>query len=517
MSNPKAYQLSILSGILLGVCWNGVLPAISLFVAFVPLLFVFRIQTWHYRQVFMFGLLAFFIFHLGTVWWLTLSSFLGGVIIFLLNSMVMAAVVALAYKIRQALGLVFGIIALIMSWLSFECVHYHWELSWPFMNLGNWLGQLPKWIQWYEYTGVLGGTFWILLVNVLLYVVISKLLDSKLKMSLVFLVIVALVMFLPVYISKNIYKNQTYLGEEKTFLVVQPNIDPYTEKYNASLFEQQNIHQIELAQASVAINIDCIIFPESSFPAYLDEGKSGDDAFVEVLVNELVDSFLIPVIGGFYSYRLNGVDTSFFNTAFMINSETQIQLYHKSKLVVGVEKMPFEKYFSFLKTWNLDFGGYTTSLGIDSDRKVFTLVDKGVSIAPVICYESVYGQFVSEFVKNGANFITVITNDAWWGDTPGYKQHLMHSKLRAIETRRAVVRSANTGVSCFINQKGEIISEIAPWKEETLTGTVTSNDQLTFYAKNGDYIGIIAVFLMTFLIVFAIVKNRWQKRNILVK
>lgn len=512
MSSQKAYLLSLFSGILFGICWNSILPVISLFVAFVPLLFIFQVKNWHYQQVFKFSLFAFFIFHLGTVWWLTLSSVFGGIVIFLLNSMVMAAVVALAYRIRQVLGLIFGIVFFITGWLSFEYIHYRWELSWPFMNLGNWLGQLPKWIQWYEYTGVLGGTFWILLVNALLFLVLRKFLDNKPKNAVVFATISIIILLLPVCASKIIYKNQKYAGEEKTFLIVQPNIDPYTEKYNTSLFEQQIIQQIKLARTSVSENIDCIIFPESSFPVYFDEGKSDDNDFVKLLENELVDSFLTMVLGGFYSYRLDGKDTLFFNAAFMIDSAKEIQLYHKSKLVVGVEKMPFEKYFSFLKNWNLDFGGYTTSLGIDSVRKVFTSADKSLRIAPVICYESVYGQFVTRFVKNGANFITVITNDAWWGDTPGYKQHLMHSKLRAIETRRAVIRSANTGVSCFINKKGEIISEIAPWKEETLTGKVVANNQFTFYTKNGDYIGVIAVLITLFLIVFAIVKNKSLKK-----
>ncbi len=508
MGKRKSYLLSLLSGILLGICWNEFLPAISLFVAFVPLLFVFEDKNWHYSQVFKFGILSFFVFHLGTVWWLSLSSLFGAIVIALLNSMVMAAVLAFSYRIRQALGFAIGLISLVMSWLSFECMHYHWELSWPFMNLGNWLGQLPNWIQWYEYTGVLGGTLWMLVVNALLHSAIRNLIAKRKKNTILFAVSSLVIFILPVMISEGISNNLSFKGKEKSFLVVQPNIDPYSEKYNTALFENQIAEQINMAKTVDSVGVDCIVFPESSFPVYLEEDNLSESDFVERVEKELVNTEQVNVVGGFYSFQLNNGDTLFYNTAFMVDSQRSVQLYHKSQLVIGVEKMPFEKYFSFLKDWNLNFGGYNTSLGVDDERKVFVSDKNGLRIAPIICYESVYGQFVTRFIENGANFIVVITNDAWWGNTPGYKQHLMHSQLRAIENRRSVVRSANTGVSCFINPKGEIISEIKPWIEGVLVERVPENTELTFYAKNGDCIGVFAVISVLFLSILAFFKNK---------
>jgi apolipoprotein N-acyltransferase len=508
LSNKKAYLLSVFSGILFGLCWNNIVPAISLFIALVPFLFVFENRNWHYSQVFKFGIPSFFVFHLGTVWWLSLSSLFGAIVIALLNSMVMAAVLAFSYRIRQVLGFVKGLVFFIISWISFEYVHYHWELSWPFMNLGNWLGQLPNWIQWYEYTGVLGGTLWILIINVLVYFVIKSLIEKRKKYTILFAVSSLVIFILPVLISKGISNNLSFKGKEKSFLVIQPNIDPYSEKYNTALFENQIAEHIDMAKTVDSVKVDCIVFPESSFPVYLEEDNLSGSDFVKRVENELVGREQVNVVGGFYSYKLNNGDTLFYNTAFMVDSKASIQLYHKSQLVIGVEKMPFEKYFSFLKDWNLNFGGYNTSLGTDSERKVFVADKNGLRIAPVICYESVYGQFVTEFIENGANFIAVITNDAWWGDTPGYKQHLMHSQLRAIENRRSVVRSANTGVSCFINPKGEIISEIKPWTKGVLVGRVPENTELTFYAKNGDYIGVFAIISVLFLSILAFFKNK---------
>jgi len=427
--------------------------------------------------------------------------------------MVMAIIVVIAYRLRQFWGMTLGLLSFIMLWLSFEYIHFHWELSWPFMNLGNWLGQLPKWVQWYEYTGVLGGSLWILLVNVMFYVALRKFTDKQ-RLSLFIYAGVGFAIFLiPIYLSSLIINGVEPNGDDKNFLIVQPNINPYTEKYNSNLFEEQIDRQFKLAKAEDLSKIDCIIYPESSFPTYLNESILRNNKFMNRIDSELVVAKNVSVVGGFYSYKLINKDTLFYNTGFMVDSGPLPRLYHKSKLVIGVEKMPYEHYFSFLKKWNLDFGGYNTSLGIDNERKVFTSKANDLKIAPIICYESVYGEFVTEFIKNGATIITVITNDAWWGDTPGYKQHLMHSQLRAIECRRSIVRSANTGITCFINAKGKIMQELKPWKESVLTGNVVENNYVTFYVKNGDLIGKIAVFFTIILILAALTRTILIKTN----
>jgi len=111
---------------------------------------------------------------------------------------------------------------------------------------------------------------------------------------------------------------------------------------------------------------------------------------------------------------------------------------------------------------------------------------------------------VSQFVALGAGFLTVITNDGWWGDTPGYKQHLTFSQLRAIENRRSVVRSANTGISCFINQKGEIEQSLG-WDEKgVLIQEINQNEEVTFYVKYGDIFGRVSAFLLIGIFVMGI-------------
>jgi apolipoprotein N-acyltransferase len=138
-----------------------------------------------------------------------------------------------------------------------------------------------------------------------------------------------------------------------------------------------------------------------------------------------------------------------------------------------------------------------------------------VRVATVICYESVYGEFVTGYVKKGANLIFVLTNDGWWGDTPGYHQHNAFSSIRAIETRRSVARSANTGISSFINQRGEVLQKLSWWQRGAIKDTINANDSITFYVKYGDYIGRVARFfslLVVLLLVAGMLKGLGKKK-----
>jgi apolipoprotein N-acyltransferase len=203
-------------------------------------------------------------------------------------------------------------------------------------------------------------------------------------------------------------------------------------------------------------------------------------------------------------YGLTNLYFDSYNTAFQLNNQENIQIYHKSKLMVGVEKMPFPSILKYFEKFARDLGGTVGSLGIDDDRLVFYNTDSSFKVAPVICYESVFGEFTTGYIKNGANFIAIITNDGWWGDTPGYKQHLIYGALRAIETRRSIARSANTGTSCFINIKGEISQPTNWWEEAVIQQTIELNEEQTFYVKHGNFIGKIASYIFFTMLLFAL-------------
>ena len=192
-----------------------------------------------------------------------------------------------------------------------------------------------------------------------------------------------------------------------------------------------------------------------------------------------------------------------FNTAIYLNNKGKSEIYHKSKLVVGVEKMPFMKYLRFIKDIVIDIGGTTGSLGKQKESSNF-VTNNGLLVAPVICYESVFGEYFASYVRKGAQLIFIITNDGWWRNTPGYKQHMSFARLRAIETRRSIARSANTGISCFINQRGDVSQPTGWWVDAAIQQTINANDKLTFYVKYGDYIARISLFVSVLLILHLI-------------
>ena len=178
----------------------------------------------------------------------------------------------------------------------------------------------------------------------------------------------------------------------------------------------------------------------------------------------------------------------------------------------GVERMPFQKYFFFLKSLNLNIGGTSGSLGEGNNPGIFSLNDS-LKIGAVICYESVFGEYVGRLAASDANLLVIITNDGWWNESAGVWQHFGYSKLRAIETGKNIVRSANTGISGFINSRGEVIELTTRGVETSLSAKVELNNKQTFYSRYGDWIGRISV-LMSLLVCayWLIISSMYSKK-----
>ena len=183
----------------------------------------------------------------------------------------------------------------------------------------------------------------------------------------------------------------------------------------------------------------------------------------------------------------------------MLNIESEICLISSIKCFSIPKDNPFI-FNIFLDNNIIDLGGLTSNHGTQKERAVFSNSKNKAKLAPVICYESIYGDYVTGYIRNKANVIFIITNDAWWGNTAGHKQHLSYAKLRAIENRRSIVRCANTGISAIINQKGEIEQQTKYWVEDVLNGTVNLNSKMTYFTENGDIIGRISKFISLLLL-----------------
>lgn len=525
--------LPLFSGLLLAASWPERGFPLLLLVAFIPLLLledlkrnnpsITRISI--YWMVFP----AFLIWNVLTIWWIYNSTFFGAAVAVLLNTFMQSLMFWLFHFSRKSLKRgSHGYIALIFFWITFEYIHHVWDLNFPWLTLGNGFAAWPKWIQWYEYTGTFGGSLWVLLVNILLFKTWQTLRQGKPSVKPWISIIQSVaVIVLPVVVSFAMY----YTYKEKTapidVVAVQPNIDPYEEQY-----ELPSARVIERASALAAQKInqstDFILFPESMVQPNFSTGErfwenTIDEHYTVKLFRQgLLTRFpQSSIIAGYSSSRDYGLgdivpptarpysDGSGYydnlNAAYFITPHARVQASHKSKLTPGVELMPFPWLLAPLGDIAIDLGGTVGQLGMDAERTPFTVNDT-LKVAPVICYESVYGEFVAGFIKNGANAIFIITNDGWWGNTAGHRQHMLFSVVRAIETRRSVARSANTGISCFVNQRGDILQRTAYWVPDVIVARLNANDKITFYVKHGDYIArgaaLGAVLLLLISLVF---------------
>lgn len=507
INKTQRFILSILSGALLVLSfpYTGSIAPLMLF-ALIPLLLVEetiyskRLRSSH---LFVHSYITFFIYNIGSTWWIWHASPEGALFAFLLNSLIMTGVFQLFHFVKKSTTPLFGYIGLVIIWASFEWIHYFWELSWPWLNLGNAFATIPQLIQWYSIFGVLGGTTWILISNILGFSIVKSFIlrsAEKRKSRKKLIVALSIVVCVPMIASLIRYSTYQEQGTDTEIVVTQPNIDPYNEKFTGSVKDQLN-KICDLADQQAGPNTDFVIAPETALPFSFYEEEVKRIIYYPYLVERKAKwpnaSLLIGASTQKYfktkrsraSIKIEGGPgyEEYYNSSMLIDHLDRPSFIHKSKLVLGVEKIPFSNIFPFLEQLAIKNGGTSGTLGVEDSPQVFH--SRGIAFAPVVCYESVYGDFVSRQCKKGAELIFVITNDGWWKDTPGYKQHMAFSRLRAIENRKSIARSANTGTSCFINQRGDVLQATGWWVEASIKANLKRNKEKTFYTNFGDWIG----------------------------
>lgn len=512
----KKYQkllIAIASGLLLWAAWpvGGLAPLI--FIALVPLFYLEeRISKGEKGHVFWLSFVTFMVWNVLTTWWVW-NATPAATLAWILNTLFMATVfwafhftkMKLLGNIRHSGQGLWANFLLIPYWMAFEFLHYYWSAKWPWLNLGNVFSTCTTWVQWYSVTGVAGGTSWVLFVNILINNVLNST-EKKTRWGYTVAAIVLLVM--PVIGSKMAYNQYEEKGVDTEVIVIQQNCDPWNEQFDPQTYDNVVRKNVALAEKLVTPETRFIVSSESA----IQEGIWLDD-MNDVRALKILGSFIEKhpqccfVIGGTtYEWVPKGMEDDFparqiggsnryyyaHNSALLIDT-LNVQHRNKSKLTPAVEAIP--EWMGFLKNFSITMGIARGTLKTDPAPHNMSFGAHQVGVA--ICYESAFGGYVSEFVRQGADLLFVSTNDGWWGDTPGYKQHFEFSKLRAIENRRCVARSANTGRSGFFNQKGDVIQSTEYWKEDVIKATLKANSEKTFYAKHGDYLYRIAMW-MTF-------------------
>ena len=540
----KYIILSLLSAVLLSISWPTYGIPFFIFIALVPLLIlehdISKFSNLKKKSLTIFGLsyLAFVIWNIVTTGWLYGArnpdgshSLFAVVVPVVLNSLFYAFIFQCYHWYKNAQGTYFGLVFFVAIWMVFEKIHLSWELTWPWLNLGNVFADYPKIIQWYDTLGATGGSFWILLVNVYAFYTLRIWEAGRKRKSLILnSAILAAGILLPMLISSVKYQNFDLKSTGSVnVLMLQPELNPYTEKYSKDSLTILN-DLLTLADENSTGKIDYYIGPETSLPGF---GSISETGFENSELLNTVKGFLSKhprsvFATGISSHRFypdanqksntayqtsQGIFVDSYNSAVQIIPNQKVEVYHKGKLVPGVEIFPYINVLKpLLGNAMLDLGGTTASLGVDEERKAFSNPFNAGKLAPIICYESIYGEFVTDYVKKGANFLAIMTNDSWWGETQGHKQLMAYSRMRAIETRREIARAANSGISAHINAKGDVVADTFYGDKTTLFAKINLYEHQTFYTRAGDLLSRICIFVFGFLVFYNLIKKFQNKK-----
>ncbi len=520
-------MLACASALLLWLAWPAAGIAPLLFFALTPLLLledvVYRQKTAKRKsRLFPYTYLTFFLFNLLTTWWVWYASPFGMFGAVLANALLMSVTFQLFHLTHLRFGNGIGYFSLVIYWMAFEYFHLDWDLTWTWLNLGNGFAAWINMVQWYEYTGTQGGTLWIWICNIILFHLIRG--DNKAGIALRTLYLSVLIV--PLLLSALLLTFYTEENHPVEVVVVQPNIDPYNEKFSGNSDEQLE-KILKLAHTGISSKTRLVVCPETALPdgIWSEELKTHPQiqrirqfiqAYPDVRFLTGLSYYKLfmpgePLSSTARRFRNDPGYFDAYNAGMQISSAGPVQLHFKSKLVPGVEKMPFPAVFGYLENFAIDLGGTSGSLGTQEWPSVFT--GDSIAAAPVICYESVYGDYVGEYVRRGANLICIMTNDGWWRDTPGYRQHCQYARLRAVEHRRSIARSANTGISCFIDQKGVITDATGWWVPAVIRKELNLNNQLTFYSRYGDILGKTAFIAAGFFLGLTLLARIFRRKK----
>lgn len=522
MNIRKNIFLALTGGLLLGLPWAVSALFFLIFIAWVPLLQLeekVRHHANHYI-LFNYSFASFLLWNILGTWWVARAHLVGAILIIIANSLIQALVFWSTSRVRTIVRIPL-IVPFLLIWMGYEHFHQSWDLAWPWLNLGNALITAPKLIQWYEFTGVRGGTLWIILTNFAAWKVYG--IYREKSTGLIAPSAAALLLFLvPILVSWQIFQNIEEEGETVTVALVQPNLDPYTEKF---MPEKQARHLEAFFKAADAVCDDetqYLIGPETLIVQQIDEKDPLSSPYYRRLLDFQKKYPKLNVLLGVHSFRKLDTDNippgsrfnreknfyyEAFNTALFLSPGAAPQFYHKTKLVPLFERMPFVGYFGFLGEYALELGGYIGTYSLRQESDTFQLPGALVRILPIVCFESVFGPYCSKNLPQEKGFICMITNDGWWKNTPGYRHHFNFSPIRAIECRRDMIRVANTGISALIDAKGMVISRTSWWKKATLKGKIHLRQGRTFFARHGDYLGRISLLSGVLLLLYTGIKK----------
>lgn len=493
----RKWVISLTAGILLGLAFP---PFPFPFLLFPALVLLFRLidLSETAREAAYHSYPALVIWNLITTYWLMLATVAAGIAAILANAAVMTLPVMLQHQAQKKLNNIW-LIALLQTafWVSYEYLHHHWDLAWPWLALGNAWANVPELVQYISATGYLGISFWVVLVSSLAYQAIKE------SYKTVIYAAAALAVLFPAISLVQLSMLDLESRSTVKTVVVQPNFDSYHTYGGYDTAQQAMQSLLALSDSARTEETQLIVWPENGIhPALANRQITDRDAnSIKALLINRSSEWGVPIIGGatYFEYYTpeqtpllpqGSADSPwlYFNSALAFYPDGSLQVYRKHNLVPIVERMPFVHFLDAIDV--LDWVNWKTLQGYGKGNGAEPFPVAHTQTPALVCYDSVFPGWIRAFINNDAGFITIITNDGWWGNTSGHSQHFAYARLRALEFRRWVVRSANNGISGIIAADGNVKVETGYWERTAFTYDVPVITEQTLYARLGDWLPI---------------------------
>ena len=534
---PKRFLvgLSVTTAILLGLSFPPLPLGILACTGFVPFfLLVENIQS--YGRFFRYSYFTFFLFSLITLYWvggfthhkdpyLMLAG--GGVLLWQPFFFTLPA--SLYYFVRKRVSGKYAVLSFPFLWITFEWLYALGEFSFPWLTIGNTQTYQLEKIQYADITGVYGISLWVLALNVLIYLLLKTILNVESKKKRNTLLAVAVIIFVaPNFYALTVDAKNYSDSNSNSFNVgiVQPNVDPWEKWEGANTFSgrwDQVQWYLDVIGKEINDSTDVVVLPESAILLNL---PSFFQQFSEL--KRTIDSLNIALITGYakvkYYEKENAPVTSSvikgtnirydsFNSILLVEpGRTEVQSYSKMRLVPFAERIPYAEQVPFLiepMRWGVGISNW----GKGSDSTIFYSRKLNAKFLAMVCYESIFPEFVASFVNKGAEFLVFITNDSWWGNTSGARQHQQYAVLRAIENRRWVVRCANGGISSFIDPMGRTYDKTDMYIQTYIQHKITPLTEKKFYSQHGDWLARICASITLIIFLFSISYPLFRKQE----
>lgn len=550
----RPYISFILSGILLGLSFPPYgLPFLS-FIGFVPILLLLSdsdIIRRKYLQLYF----TFFIYHGICNWWISswrseTDPYLmaSGIVVWFAHPFFFMLPFLFFDFIKKRTSTTIALLAFPLAWTAFEWMHSLGELSYPWLALGYSQIQSLAFVQFADIVGVFGVSFVLLLVNALITLMIINarkftenvplkrmFLGANLKYSII---LSALIVIPNVYglirindfDAMKLYKQNNYIHVG----LIQPNINPWA-KWKTDGIEQVYLYKhLQDSLMQYFPNLDLTIWAETAVPGI---SITVNQQHFYPFLTDWINNHKASLLTGFseyyiYPYASDAPSTARvwfgdssrlwepFNSALLLNpapyDSKNPQIYRKSRLTPFAERFPYSDKLTFAQSW-LKWGVGISAWGIGKGAYPLEINRNGkkVLVGNIICIESIYPDFVADFVRKGAQMLTVITNDAWYDYTVGPRQHYLIAAMRAVETRRYIARVGNTGVTGFISPTGRSQNEAEQYKSTAIAGAVYLLDNISIYVKYGDWLPKLAFGFYSLLLISLLFLKR--KKNLTIQ